>query len=150
MQLLSVPTRMVSHGLKAASEPLGVESEFRLEKAGLISPGLTLYGLRHTVAVILREAGCDERTIADALGQKDTKDGPTLCEGSRPQTEDAGRRGVAGCRIEQSANKSCQTDRLKLSGFFSFTAYEFQQVRASDRVRRRCHESRRTRAVLSN
>lgn len=45
----------------------------RLEKAGLISPGLTLYGLRHTVAVILREAGCDERTIADALGQKDTK-----------------------------------------------------------------------------
>lgn len=32
--------------------------------------GLTLYGLRHTVAVILREAGHDERTIADALGQK--------------------------------------------------------------------------------
>jgi integrase len=29
-----------------------------------------LYGLRHTVAVILREAGADERTIADALGQK--------------------------------------------------------------------------------
>jgi integrase len=26
--------------------------------------------LRHTVAVILRESGCDERTIADALGQK--------------------------------------------------------------------------------
>lgn len=42
----------------------------RLEKAGAIGPGLTLYGLRHTVAVILREAGCDERTIADALGQK--------------------------------------------------------------------------------
>ena len=33
-------------------------------------PGLTLYGLRHTVAVILRELGYDERTIADALGQK--------------------------------------------------------------------------------
>jgi integrase len=29
-----------------------------------------LYGLRHTVAVILRECGFDERTIADALGQK--------------------------------------------------------------------------------
>ena len=29
-----------------------------------------MYGLRHTVAVILREAGFDERTIADALGQK--------------------------------------------------------------------------------
>ncbi|MCC6946998.1 MAG: tyrosine-type recombinase/integrase [Bradyrhizobiaceae bacterium] len=42
----------------------------KLEKAGKIGPGLTLYGLRHTVAVILREAGFDERTIADALGQK--------------------------------------------------------------------------------
>ncbi len=42
----------------------------RLEAAASIQPGLTLYGLRHTVAVILREAGFDERTIADALGQK--------------------------------------------------------------------------------
>src|SRR5208283_2440375 len=42
----------------------------RLEKEGAIGPGLTLYGLRHTVAVILREAGHDERTIADALGQR--------------------------------------------------------------------------------
>jgi hypothetical protein len=42
----------------------------RLEREGRIGPGLTLYGLRHTVAVILRESGCDERTIADALGQK--------------------------------------------------------------------------------
>ena len=41
-----------------------------LEQQGRVSPGLTLYGLRHTVAVILREAGADERTIADALGQK--------------------------------------------------------------------------------
>jgi len=41
-----------------------------LEKAGAIGPGLTLFGLRHTVAVILRESGFDERTIADALGQK--------------------------------------------------------------------------------
>ena len=37
---------------------------------GRVGPGLTLYGLRHTVAVILRECGFDERTIADALGQK--------------------------------------------------------------------------------
>ena len=37
---------------------------------GRVGPGLTLYGLRHTVAVILRESGADERTIADALGQK--------------------------------------------------------------------------------
>jgi integrase len=42
----------------------------KLEKDGLIGPGLTLYGLRHTLAVILRESGCDERTIADALGQR--------------------------------------------------------------------------------
>ena len=42
----------------------------RLEEEGRIGSGLTLYGLRHTVAVILREAGADERTIADALGQK--------------------------------------------------------------------------------
>lgn len=41
-----------------------------LEKAGRVRPDLTLYGLRHTVAVILREMGFDERTIADALGQK--------------------------------------------------------------------------------
>jgi integrase len=42
----------------------------KLEGEGAIGPGLTLYGLRHTVAVILREIGCDERTIADALGQE--------------------------------------------------------------------------------
>src|SRR5690349_6253424 len=42
----------------------------KLEKGGKIGPGLTLYGLRHTVAVILREIGHDERAIADALGQK--------------------------------------------------------------------------------
>lgn len=42
----------------------------KLRKAGRIGPGLTLYGLRHTVAVILREAGIDERGIADALGQR--------------------------------------------------------------------------------
>jgi integrase len=42
----------------------------KLEQEGRIGPGLTLYGLRHTVAVILREIGFDERTIADALGQE--------------------------------------------------------------------------------
>lgn len=42
----------------------------KLEAGGQINPGLTLYGLRHTVAVILRECGFDERTIADALGQR--------------------------------------------------------------------------------
>ena len=42
----------------------------KLEHEGKVGPALTLYGLRHTVAVILREIGMDERTIADALGQK--------------------------------------------------------------------------------
>lgn len=42
----------------------------KLEQQQLVGPGLTLYGLRHTVAVILRECGFDERTIADALGQR--------------------------------------------------------------------------------
>ena len=42
----------------------------KLEEQGRVGSGLTLYGLRHTVAVILREIGYDERTIADALGQK--------------------------------------------------------------------------------
>jgi integrase len=42
----------------------------KLEQESWIGSGLTLYGLRHTVAVILREAGLDERSIADALGQK--------------------------------------------------------------------------------
>lgn len=41
-----------------------------LEEEGLIAPGLTLKGLRHTVATTLREAGLDERRIADLLGQK--------------------------------------------------------------------------------
>jgi integrase len=43
---------------------------YTISRAGEIGRGLTLYGLRHTVAVILRECGFDERAIADALGQK--------------------------------------------------------------------------------
>ena len=42
----------------------------KLEQQGKVEPGLTIHGLRHTVATILREEGFDERTIADALGQK--------------------------------------------------------------------------------
>jgi integrase len=36
----------------------------------IFAPGLTLKGLRHTVATTLREAGLDERRIADLLGKK--------------------------------------------------------------------------------
>jgi len=42
----------------------------QLEQSGQIQSGLTLKGLRHTVATILAEIGMDERTIADVLGQK--------------------------------------------------------------------------------
>ena len=42
----------------------------RLLEAKAIEQGLTLKGLRHTVATILAEMGFDERTIADMLGQK--------------------------------------------------------------------------------
>ena len=41
-----------------------------LEQAGTVGPGLTLKGLRHTVATILAESGFDDRTIADMLGQR--------------------------------------------------------------------------------
>jgi integrase len=53
-------------GFRASWRPIRLE----LERSGQVGPGLTLYGLRHTVAVILRELGMDERTIADMLGQK--------------------------------------------------------------------------------
>jgi integrase len=39
-------------------------------KAGVIPADLTLKGLRHTVATVLREAGVHPRKIADLLGQK--------------------------------------------------------------------------------
>lgn len=41
-----------------------------LEAEGLVEIGLTLKGLRHTVATTLRETGRDERSIPDLLGQK--------------------------------------------------------------------------------
>lgn len=44
--------------------------KIRLEKQGLIELGLTPHGLRHTLGTRLREAGADDRTIADILGQK--------------------------------------------------------------------------------
>lgn len=44
----------------------------KLEETNEIAPGLTMKGLRHTVATTLREAGVDDRRIADLLGQKTT------------------------------------------------------------------------------
>lgn len=53
--------------------PSGFRASWRtfrqgLEGKGLIEKGLTIHGLRHTVAVILAEAGYDDRSIADFLG----------------------------------------------------------------------------------
>ena len=41
-----------------------------LEAKGVVAPGLTFHGLRHSVANDLAELGFDNRTIADMLGQK--------------------------------------------------------------------------------
>lgn len=43
-----------------------------LEAEGVIGQGLTCHGLRHTLGTRLREAGADDRTIADILGQRST------------------------------------------------------------------------------
>ncbi len=55
----------------------GFNASFRtfrqgLEKEGVISMGLAPHGLRHTLGTRLREAGADDRTIADILGQRST------------------------------------------------------------------------------
>jgi integrase len=54
-----------SSGFRASWRTLRI----KLEEEHRIGSSLTLYGLRHTMAVLLRECGYDERTIADALGQ---------------------------------------------------------------------------------
>ncbi|MGF7160155.1 integrase [Rhodoligotrophos appendicifer] len=55
--------------------PAGFRASWRpvrqkLEREGKVESGLTLKGLRHTVATILAEIGYDNRAIADVLGQK--------------------------------------------------------------------------------
>lgn len=43
-----------------------------LEAEGVIGRGLTCHGLQHTLRTRLREAGEDDRTIADILGLRST------------------------------------------------------------------------------
>ena len=43
----------------------------KLEEGGLVAPGLTIHGLRHTHATIMRELGFDLQAIADMLGQEE-------------------------------------------------------------------------------
>ena len=44
----------------------------KLEAEGKIEKGLTLHGLRHTLGVLLKEAGAHDGEIADVLGQSTT------------------------------------------------------------------------------
>lgn len=53
-------------GIRASWRPVRTPSE----KAGRLKPSLTFHGLRHKLAVIIRAAGHDERTIADAFGRR--------------------------------------------------------------------------------
>ncbi|MCY0149841.1 tyrosine-type recombinase/integrase [Hoeflea sp. G2-23] len=53
-------------GFRASWRPV----KQKLEAADKVQPGLTLKGLRHTVATILREMGKDHSIIAEMLGQK--------------------------------------------------------------------------------
>lgn len=53
-------------GFRASWRPI----RQRLEEAGAVQPALTLKGLRHTAATVLREMGTDYASIADMLGQK--------------------------------------------------------------------------------
>lgn len=53
-------------GFRASWRPI----KLALEKEEKVRSGLTLKGLRHTVATILREMGSDYETIATVLGQK--------------------------------------------------------------------------------
>ncbi|KZL29447.1 tyrosine-type recombinase/integrase [Pseudovibrio sp. WM33] len=53
-------------GFRASWRKLRIQ----LEDKNLIEPGLTLYGLRHTVATILREVGLNDRDLAAALGHE--------------------------------------------------------------------------------
>ncbi len=83
----------------------------RLVKAGLVRKSLTLYGLRHTLAVILREIGEDERTIADALAQRDIKSARIYATGAdlRPKML------IVSKSFEKELTKRATKARTKLS-----------------------------------
>lgn len=52
----------------------GIRKMFKtLEAEGLVNPGLTVHGMRHTVADVLAEAGCSHEDIAAVLGQKSSR-----------------------------------------------------------------------------
>jgi hypothetical protein len=74
---------------------------------------MTLYGLRHTVAVMLREIGYDERTIADALGQATIEMARHYAKGMdlRPKMRGV----VRSLEAEWDRNENCQIGQLRVS-----------------------------------
>jgi integrase len=65
----------------------------KLERQGAIGPGLTLYGLRHTVADLAR-AWMRRAHDSGCAWTEDDRDGASLCERRRSSREDARRCGV--------------------------------------------------------
>jgi len=87
----------------------GFNASFRtfkaaLEREGVIEPGLTPHGLRHTLGTRLREAGADDRTIADILGQRSTSMARHYSESASlpAQARDL----LSGLDLTKSMNKS--------------------------------------------
>lgn len=94
-------------GFRASWRPV----RMRLEREGKVGPDLTLYGLRHTVAVILREMGYDERTIADALGQKTIEMARRYAKGADLRPKMRGAVSTFEAEIEKrKSNKSVKPD----------------------------------------
>ena len=98
-------------GFRASWRPV----RMKLEAQGKIGPGLTLYGLRHTVAVILREIGMRRAHDRRRARAEDDRDGPPLREERRSESQDAWRGPFVRGRTEQTKNESCQTGQLKVS-----------------------------------
>lgn len=96
-----------------------------LERDEGLAAGLTLKGLRHTVATTLREAGLDERRIADLLGQKTLSmarhysRSANLAAKNREtmatlETENA-RRNAGGAKIVKPSGKSVKPETREAS-----------------------------------
>ncbi len=106
MRLRCAPTRKGSLGPRAGFGRPGAPTAASCANAGAIGPGLTLYGLRHTVAVILRECRLRRAHHRRRARSAHDRDGAALCQGCRSHRQDARRRQEIRARGEQAANKS--------------------------------------------
>jgi integrase len=76
-----------------------------LEAEGVIEPGLTPHGLRHTLGTMMREAGADDRTISDVLGQKSTSMGRHYSENAK--LPEAAKRMMTELDFIEGENEPC-------------------------------------------